>query len=292
MENKVRLQHYVPRVYLKNFAITNKEKYYVFSFDKTNGKSFNSNIQNIAVGEEFYDRIDEEQVTEKSLSFLELEFGKIIEKLISLKDLEKLEDLEKRYLGLFIATQMTRTMEERLVVKDIVIQFLKKHEGQLGDEIKKQAEDILEEEKLRDFQKKMILEESYLFAEILIRMKWILIINKSNFPYWTSDNPVVNYNSLNLSPYGNLGLESPGIEVHIPLSSSLLLIICDPLSFSKEPSKKFSKDYRNITRERHLQLINSTRFIFSKDDKFNFADSMLRQHLELRDLNRKRFIIN
>lgn len=40
-------QHYVPRVYLKNFAIKKKKEYFVDVYDKTDDRTFNTNIKNI-----------------------------------------------------------------------------------------------------------------------------------------------------------------------------------------------------------------------------------------------------
>jgi hypothetical protein len=67
MENKVRIQHYVPNVYLKNFSHFNGKEHYIWVFDKETEKIFQTNIKDIAFGEEFYDKVSEEQVTEKTL---------------------------------------------------------------------------------------------------------------------------------------------------------------------------------------------------------------------------------
>jgi hypothetical protein len=123
-------------------------------------------------------------------------------------------------------------------------------------------------------------------------MKWILIENKSKFPFWTSDNPVTKYNSINHYPYGNLGLTKIGIEIHFPINPKLCLIICDPISFKSEPNKKMTKDYRNIIRERDLQVRDSTRFVFSNENNFNFAKMMLKEKPSLGDPNRKRVKVN
>ena len=53
MQGKVKLQHYVPRVYLREFAkFRNKDNFYFWVFDKQTGEIFNSNIKDIAREEE------------------------------------------------------------------------------------------------------------------------------------------------------------------------------------------------------------------------------------------------
>ncbi len=52
-------QHFVPRVYLKNFAEKRGSEYYVDVYDKTNCKVFNTNITNICAERDLY-TLDEE----------------------------------------------------------------------------------------------------------------------------------------------------------------------------------------------------------------------------------------
>lgn len=52
---------------------------------------------------------------------------------------------------------------------------------------------------------------------------WYLIETTADHPCYVSDNPVVLQNSNDFAPYGNLGLEVRGIEIYLPLSSTLML---------------------------------------------------------------------
>ena len=290
-EQKVKLQHYVPRVYLKNFSKNNGKEYYIYCFDKQNNKSFQTNIKDIAFEKEFYDKISEEQVTEKTLRAIETEVGGVIPKLLKIKDIDKLSDEEKDILSEFIAYQMIRVKETREALKDTAKQFFKKYEDQLAPELKNQVLDSMKEESLRNIHKDIIGEMNE-FKKRIKDMKWILVINKSRFPFWTSDNPVAEYNAIDLSPYGNIGLECLGFEMHIPIHPKIVLIICDPRTFSHEPTNKVIKDYRQVVRERDYQVRYSTRFIFSNEANFSFAQMMLRENPKIGDPNRKRVTIN
>ena len=48
-------QHYVPQVYLRNFAIQRKNEFYIYCFDKVTRKIFKSNVKNVAHQTGFYD---------------------------------------------------------------------------------------------------------------------------------------------------------------------------------------------------------------------------------------------
>ena len=53
-----RNQHFVPRAYLRFFSYKKKNEYYVKVFDKKINKSFESNINNIASFNNFYEVYD------------------------------------------------------------------------------------------------------------------------------------------------------------------------------------------------------------------------------------------
>ncbi|MBU2577150.1 MAG: DUF4238 domain-containing protein [Nanoarchaeota archaeon] len=291
IEQKVRLQHYVPRVYLRNFSNYNGKKYYIWVFDKETEEIFQTNIENIAFEEEFYDTVDEEQIAEKTLCNIESRFGGAITNLINSKDLAKISSEDLDSIAEFIAVQMIRTKETRISVKQTSKQFLEKFEGHLSEKLRLEAEKSMEKSSLRKGHKRMILENKEMFKRIIKEMKWILISNKLKTPFWSSDDPVAKHNSIDHFPYGNLGLTSTGIEVHFPLTPNLCLTICDPILFKKESSKKNTRDYRNIIRERDLQVRYSTRFIFSNENKFDFAKTMLKEDPSLKDPDRKRVTI-
>ncbi len=291
VDNKVVAQHYVPRVYLKNFSNFNGKEYYIWVFDKEKEKIFQTNIKKIAVEKEFYNKVSEEQITEKTLKEIEDKIDRVIQKLILVKDIDKLDFEEKDILSEFIAYQMIRTKESREGFKDISKQFFKKYEKELSPNLKKDVIRSMEDESLRKTHNDLIGEVEE-FKKRIKSLKWIILINKTRFPFWTSDNPVAEYNEVDLSPYGNIGLECFGFEMHIPISPNTSLLICDNRKFGSLPSKEIIRDYRRIIRERDLQVRYSTRFTFSNVNNFSFAEMMTRENPKIKDPNRQRFKIN
>lgn len=67
-------QHYVPKLYLKRFAIKNNKKYEIYAYDKSKQKLFKTKIENVALENNFY---TDENLSDKY--YLEKYFGKKIE---------------------------------------------------------------------------------------------------------------------------------------------------------------------------------------------------------------------
>ena len=126
------------------------------------------------------------------------------------------------------------------------------------------------------------------FAEILLQMKWILFINRTPMPFWSSDHPINRFNLVDAKPYGNLGLLCKGIEIHFALSPNVILSFCDPLIYKLLPNRYEIKDIQNVIFENWLQVAHSTGYIFSNDNDFSLAEKILRDNPSLRDINRKR----
>ena len=290
VQTKVKVQHFVPRVYLKNFSSFNGKEYYIWVFDKEKGNIFQTNIKNIAFEEEFYNTLSEDQEIEKILQQTETKFDPVIQRLISIRDLEKLTGDEKDTIAEFIAYQMIRTREIRNTLKDTSKQFFEKYGEQLSEKLKKEVLESMKKDSLRGMQNNLIKEVDE-FKSRIKDLKWILLINKTKFPFWTSDNPVAEYNEVDLFPYGNLGLECFGFEMHFPINPKIALIICDKRRFGILPSNEIIKDYRRIIRERDFQVRYSTRFTFSNENNFNFAKMMVKENPSIKDPNRKRITI-
>lgn len=62
----------------------------------------------------------------------------------------------------------------------------------------------------------------------LLNKDWYLLETKPEHPFFVSDNPVVLKNSNDFGLYGNIGLAVPGIQIYLPLSSTLMLAIYCP----------------------------------------------------------------
>ena len=290
MGNKIKLQHYVPRFYLDNFAIKDKG-HFLYCLNKSTSRSFIVNSKNIASETYFYDTPqDVKQQTEKALSHFEASFEDVIKKLIVCQDISALEAKERLYLAYFVATQEVRTREHRAVLEDMhkqTIDALSKR-GVPSVSIKK-LELTEEEIKLWHISS---FEDVPDYAEIISNMKWILFLNRTSMPFWCSDHPVNRFNYIAQKPYGNLGLLCKGIEVHCPLSPIISIVMCDLNTYHLLPGKSDLHDIRNIEFLNWLQVYYSTRYIFANNSDFSLAKKIIDNDPSLGKIDRKRLLVD
>jgi hypothetical protein len=290
MNTKIKIQHYVPRLYLKNFVIKPK-KYSIYCYEKTKSKTFMTSIKNIACESYFYDTPDEqEQRIEKTLNVIESSFDPIYTKMLDSEDLKSLTSIEKQTIAFFVMTQELRTREHRELMKDMSKQLKDRlYKEKLTDEFKERygIDTWGTEDDTKALQLSMF---KYVptYAEMLLHMKWSLIINRTPTPFWTSDHPINRFNPIDMRPYGNLGLLSKGIQIHFPLSPKIVLSFSDPSTYDFYGERLETKNIQNVIFENSLQVTHSTRYIFSKISDFSLAEIIVRDNPSLRDIGRKR----
>jgi len=287
---ELKSEHYVPRFYLGSFAIRNERKS-LYCFDKTTSKEFISKIENIAREKCFYDITLSDKTIEKALARLESGFGAVYNKLITAQDLNRLNLKERVFMAIFVATQELRTKEWRETLKDLCNQLKERlSKYKLSEKLEKEMKEIFKEDYCREFQLHM-LKEVPQFAETMLGMKWIMVVNGTNMSFWTSDHPVNRYNPIDKSPLGNLGLLCDGIQMFFPLTPRLALCICDPFQYFPYPEKITTKNVDNVIFQNHLQMQWATRLIFSQDSDFSLAMQILKEQPSLTDVNKKRISI-
>jgi hypothetical protein len=280
-------QHYVPQFYLRNFAIKHKKGSLIYCCDKVTRKTFRPNVNNIAHQTGLYD-FQTSQGEEVSVEFMfsdaETKAQIAIQNILDEPTTKSLQD-NKIALANFFASQEIRTPVFR-DVHDYMINVTNNLLEKDGFSLK-----APEENNTKEFQAQFIVESSASIAEILIEMKWILVKNRSNTPFWTSDNPICRYNPLKSDLVGTLGLKCDGIQLLIPISPWFTIIICDPIGYAHSDSEIYA-DQSNIEFINSGQVINSRQYIFSIDDNFRLAQEMVNQRSNLSDPKRPRMVAN
>ena len=286
MTNRIKIEHYVPRFYLTNFAI-NKNRKSVYCFDKYTSNKFLTNIRNIACEKYFYDIPPDNQLVEKSLAMIESNLSSAYNKLVANKDLNRLNWDERIAIANFVAIQEIRTKEMREFLRDLCKQLTARlSKYKLSEGLKKWLKDINTTEYPKEFQIRMF-ESVREFTNMILSMKWILTENKTEMLFWTSDHPINRFNPIK-DPLGNLGLLSQGIQIFFPLTPTLSLCLCDPVEYFPYPEKIRTSNINNVIFQNHLQMRWSTRFVFSQDDDFSLAEKILKEEPSLKSLNRQR----
>ena len=285
-ENK--RQHYVPRFYLKNFCNSNKK---IFCFDKLKGVPFATTIDNIAVGKFFYavDNMYKIEI-EKGLSHVEHDFfvGPYYE-LINKKNFKKLSHGMKENLFIFLSVQLVRTEEYRLELKDLHEQVLASMTKDFSNERVSERLKIKISKVYSQLEHISHLDTDtfFLYARFLFNKEWVLLLNKTESPLWTSDNPLSFYNSFGSAGY-NFGILSPGVEIRFPLNRELLLLSYDPKTHPPMTNKTRMLE-SDVALANETQIRNSTRVICSPTSDFRYAVEYLKRNPKYKNPDRKRW---
>jgi len=293
MAQKIRIQHYVPRFYLRNFAVKRGGGYAIRCFDKATQRAFEVSIDKVGAEKYFYDsNEDVEQQVEKTLGMYESLFNDAYRKLLKFRNFRLLKKLERKAIVFFVASQEIRTREMREDIRDMIKQIEERlSKERMTEELRKEIQEAGREESIKSLHLKILTNDVPKFADIMGRMKWILLVNRTDKPLWTSDHPVGRYNPVDHGPYGSLGLLSQGINIYFPLSTALSLCLCDPITYRSLPDKVDLTTENNVIFQNHLQVKFSTRHVFSVGDDFSLARNMVKDHPDLGNLKRQRSVV-
>ena len=304
------VQHYLPRFLLKHFR--NEKTKSVHVFDKQTGKSFAASPNNVAAEKGFYDVTLGEFVAsmEPSLAKLESTAAEVVSKLRQTENMRVVSQAERGILAHFIAVQMVRTRAAREMQKSLGATMATKLREQAATPEQSRATDEFigpppseEDEKL--FAIRFMRDASSKFAPLLALKDWLLCRPDSNDRFVVGDHGVGRHNMNDLSPRGNLGLMSPGIEIYLPLSPQLALAMWCPTLLAEvqqglsqihgpkpkpalellkavESGTPLSFRPENVTYANSLQIRAAERFVFSCHGDFSLAKEMVSDHPHMR----------
>lgn len=152
-------------------------------------------------------------------------------------------------------------------------------------EFKDKAVGLLQSKQIFDFDK---IEE---YAAALRNHIWILGINDTGKPLYTSDNPVVMHSPLkDFLPA--VGIASPGIEIAFPLSSTRILTIADRAFYGHYENsfdgKSRNLDAENVKYYNSLQVHDSERQVYCEKPDFALVKDMVKKNPALGEIKRDR----
>lgn len=286
--------------------------FYDINFDKILEKAsfderekLKNDLKNIVGTEDWKDvkeLLDEQHIEKNFYSRLEGIYSDLLHTLISksydgnswvIKNCNMCSETEKEYMALFIAIQVIRTKSFRSTLGDTITQLYQK----LAYISQVKRENILPKEAFKfevneDYVKlqhsNMILDEEMAIsiATTLCNHIWVMYINKTDYPFYTSDNPVatIPHKFDNYMSYGGFGSE--GVEVVFPISSKLLLAM-----YERETYKDIFQDRKYITLTLKdqidyfncCQVYHSYRCVFSSKDNFDIAKQICEEKPELQE---------
>lgn len=221
---------------------------------------------------------------------------------ISLNLLEIKKNLRSD-LSIFFILQNFRTKEHREFIRQFydncatkAFHIMSQYEN--FEEIKKQKinqKDLKithEDEAINLFHLRSLLDTKHILglANTLFNRKWVISINNTNIPLFTSDHPLIKYNYKNDRYKGGYSSD----EIIIPLSPTHLLSMFNS-EFLKGITALDSKNYmiqelkkENVILYNHLQVTNSYNYVFSNTNEFYMMKDYLKTHPESKNPLRSR----
>ena len=309
--NNTKGEHYVPKFYLCGWE---NEKNHIYVYDKKNRKKWPSNKGDIANERYFYD-IPATELTQSTIDFLhenniypendkqfiEHFFGKEIENKIApiiKKIIEKepttfekqkrkfITNTEKFMLSIYIAYQFIRTKSVRNRIIDISSCFeqFAKNENCSTSLVKQLASKPGEEKKI---QSNLFFDINFIsdMAKSFLNLTWMLGLNETGIPLYTSDNPIGLYPHVYNGDIAMCGPSSEGIEIYFPLSPKHILIMVDSKYYKS--LSKYEKKYKVldsaeiIERYNTLCICNSEQYVYLNNDDYSFIDTILDENPQI-----------
>lgn len=301
------VHHYVPRFLLRIFCQGPKTQ--IWAYDKSTGRSFKTAVENVAGERDFYEMTiaDLSMSLEEGLSKLEADASGIIRRIIESRSLAILTEDDRILLSVFVTTQMRRgpnSRESLIAIGEGIRKRL------IDDVLSPELQGLLEmtPEMAKAISLRSLTEPDEMPFHILDK-SWLLFETKEAFPFYISDNPVALQNNVEpKGPFrGNLGLGVLGIEIYLPISSTLTLgfycksheelirngvermrrrIVTDPdcpLGFG--PLMEWMRAFRegtplsssaeNVLNHNSLQVRQAERYVFSSQPDFSLVESMI-----------------
>lgn len=301
-------QHYVQQSYLRRFS-PNKKQIHVY--DKVLGKEFLRGIPDVAQESHFYRlpeglvsedpsvMIDDPLIVEKAFQKIESRFSQNVQTLIDLPASATIPDETRENLSVFLTIQLLRTRAYRNLIVEtteklaraITNEAIKEKFGAEAlkyapkIEFKDKAAGLLQSKLIFDFDK---IEE---YAKVIRNHIWILGINDTGKPLYTSDNPVVKHSPLK-DALPAVGIASPGIEIAFPLSSTRVLTIADRGLYGFHENafdgKSRNLQAENIEYYNSLQVLDSERQIYCEQPDFSLVEDMIKKNPDLSRTDRER----
>lgn len=302
METRAKKQHYVPRLYLESFA----RRGHLCVFDKTTGKVFWSSLRDVASQRFFYELPELDRVAgvaqalEKFFHPFEQAAAAVLKSLrasLDGGDFVAITREQRIDLSLFLALQMLRTPESRehsvqlslALHKEAFIVWLQDREPELAATARETfGLEMTEDEQIRTQARTLLDDEQRdRIAEILYQHYWVVLENPFSSPFVTSDHPACNHGTLSHPVRSMQGLASTGAEILFPLSPKYLLLIVERRAFPHtariDGRLTTLGSPENVVYYNHWQVRHSYRFLYSTDNDFSLAQSMLEETPELGD---------
>jgi hypothetical protein len=279
-----KVHHYVPRFYLERFVDPDG---FVWVYDKAMGRTFKGRPKTLA-RESYFNEVPffrdtgiDPQYVEQQLAELESEAANITAcwfRQIEQGSKVVIPEVNRAIMSEFIATQIFRTPEQRLIIS--------------------QALRVADEDELKNLHTRLAQNWVDEARNAIKGFIWVFGKNDSGIPFYTSDHPV----SIVSHPRGGqrqclhaFQFPAPAVEISLPLSPTLMFYAYDRVRWAQlEPFDGCASPViftpELVQADNYPRIGHSRRFVYCDRDEFAFARAFCAEHPQIADIDRVRFV--
>lgn len=246
---------------------------------------------------------DKKYIEQKYLCPLETIYSQLLKRIIGnsyngnkwvIQNCNAFSQMEKEFLSAFISLQVIRTKTFRETMGETLEKLYQTlaYKSQMNDENAIPKESIVVEAN-KDFVKlqhsSMLLDDEVIlhFAETFCKHIWVMYINQTDMPFYTSDTPVITIPH-NFDKYiSYAGFNSDGVEIVFPISPNLMIAMYERKqhSYFEAFENKFIPitDKAKIEAYNGMQSVHSYRCVYSKNNNFDIVKKLCAENPRFRE---------
>jgi len=286
-------QHYVPKHLLRGW--TDDEKLPVYNLDNRQEYPPTS-LSNLCSEDYFYGGPE----AEKSMDRLESRHAEIINRIRSSMSFDALDEMDILYFCVFVLLQRNRTKQQKRETENLIDSLAKEYlelqaeAGVIDPELSsgENVFDVLDDYRItheRPLAFPML--NALTSVDLIIDLEVAIIVNTTDENFIVSDHPVVHDNPRFKDQFERFlaGIQSRGLQIFAPLSSSVQIMLYDPaaytLDYSDEDKRRvLATSEHVVTGLNDLQMISAFENIFycnsGQEQKFSTAQERLTDYIE------------
>jgi hypothetical protein len=286
-------QHYVPKYLLRGW--TDNERVPVYNLDNEQEYPPTS-ISNLCSEDYFYG----DSETEQSMDGLEDVQSDVINKIRDTRAFNTLSGKEIQYFCVFVLLQRNRTKQTKEETEELVDNIAKQYielkveSGEVDPELPsgENVLELLDSYKItRENPLSVPMLQALTGVELIIDLEVAILENETNLEFVISDHPVVFDNRRFKDEVSKslTGAQSRGLQIFIPLSDKVQVMLYDPASYfvdyTNKEERRVNIDSRTpVEGLNDVQIINAFESIYyrssGQENTFQESQERLAEYIE------------
>lgn len=302
---RTKRQHFVAQLYLRRFADASGR---LFCFDKVRGTSHPTSTAAAAQEANFYEIASGSfesgveapvNVVENALASIERMWGPRHGELLRCAEAGAVPAALKQEYSIFVVFQWMRTRSYRDAIHAVMQQYMQSIVNDLVDLNFPDHDKVTVHVGTNTLaaihaQKMFDLDEMEKMAWQVQRLLWVIGVNGTSHPFYTSDHPVVRRGNVRVNGRSGVGILDPGVEYAFPLDSRHILLMFERTHFAawlEHENRSVVLSPEQVRDYNSLQVMRSNQRVFCADDDFGVASDVCRAHPEVCNPDRPRVVV-